>query len=41
MQRQGLSEQEAYSRLRKAAMNKNQKLVEIAQQMLDMAELLG
>jgi response regulator NasT len=41
MQRQGLTEQEAYSRLRKAAMNKNQKLVEMAQQMLDMAELLG
>jgi response regulator NasT len=41
MQRQGLSEQEAYARLRKAAMNKSMKLVQIAQQMIDMAELLG
>jgi response regulator NasT len=41
MQRQGLSEQEAYTRMRKAAMNKGMKLVEIAQQMIDMAELLG
>lgn len=41
MQRQGLSEQEAYVRLRKAAMNKSVKLADIAQQMLDMAELLG
>ena len=41
MQRQGLSEQEAYVRLRKAAMNKGVKLADIAQQMLDMAELLG
>ncbi len=41
MERQGLSEAEAYARLRKAAMNKGVKLTEIAQQMLDMAELLG
>ena len=41
MQRQGLSEQEAYARLRKAAMNKGMKLAEMAQQMIDMAELLG
>lgn len=41
MQRQGLSEQEAYARLRKAAMNKGVKLTQIAQQMLEMAELLG
>jgi len=41
MQRQGLCEAEAYARLRKAAMNKGVKLTEIAQQMLDMAELLG
>ena len=41
MQRQSLSEQEAYARLRKAAMNKGLKLAEVAQQMLDMAELLG
>ena len=41
MQRQGLSEPEAYARLRKAAMNKGVKLADIAQQMIDMAELLG
>ncbi len=41
MQRQGLSEPQAYARLRKAAMNKGVKLADIAQQMVDMAELLG
>lgn len=41
MQRQGLSEPEAYAKLRKAAMNKGAKLEDIAQQMIDMAELLG
>ena len=41
MQRLGLSEAEAYARLRKAAMNKGLRLGEIAQQMIDMAELLG
>ncbi len=41
MQRQGLSEPEAHARLRKAAMNKGAKLADIAQQMIDMAELLG
>jgi two-component system, response regulator / RNA-binding antiterminator len=41
MQRQGLTEPEAYARLRKAAMNKGVKLTDIAQQMIDMAELLG
>ena len=41
MQRQGLSESEAHARLRKAAMNKGAKLADIAQQMIDMAELLG
>ena len=41
MQRQGLSEPEAYAKLRKAAMNKGLKLVDIAKQMIDMAELLG
>lgn len=41
MRRQGLSEHEAYARLRKTAMNKGVKLVDIAQQMIDMAELLG
>lgn len=41
MQRQGLNEQEAYVRMRKTAMNKGVKLAEIAQQMIEMAELLG
>ena len=41
MERQHLSESEAYARLRKSAMDKNLKLVEIAQRMLDVADLLG
>ena len=41
MQRQGLTEQEAYERLRKTAMNKNLKLVEVAQRVLDVADLWG
>ena len=41
MQRQNLSEDAAYARLRKAAMDKGLKLGEIAQRMLDAAELLG
>jgi response regulator NasT len=41
MERQNLSENDAYARLRKAAMDKNLKLVEVAQRMLDVADLLG
>ena len=41
MQRQGLSEQAAYEKLRKTAMDKGLKLGEVARRMLDMAELLG
>jgi two-component system, response regulator / RNA-binding antiterminator len=41
MQRQNLSEAEAYARLRKAAMDKGLKLGEVAQRMLDAADLLG
>ncbi len=41
MQRQGLSEQAAYEKLRKAAMDKGLKLAEVAQRMLDVADLLG
>jgi response regulator NasT len=41
MQRQGLSEQEAYQRLRKTAMDKGLKLAEVAQRVLDVADLLG
>lgn len=41
MERQNLTEQAAYTKLRQAAMNKGIKLVDIAQRMLDAAELLG
>jgi two-component system, response regulator / RNA-binding antiterminator len=41
MQRQNLSEQAAYDRLRKAAMDKGLKLADVAQRMLDVADLLG
>jgi response regulator NasT len=41
MERQKLSENDAYARLRKAAMDKNLKLVDVAQRMLDVADLLG
>ena len=41
MQRQNLSEQQAYDKLRKPAMGKNLKLVEVAQRMLDVADLMG
>ena len=41
MQRQGLSEQAAYDRLRRLAMDKGLKLAEVAQRVLDMADLLG
>jgi AmiR/NasT family two-component response regulator len=41
MQRPGLSEQVAYEKLRKTAMYKNLKVVDVAQRMLDVAELLG
>lgn len=41
MQRQGLTEQAAYEKLRKAAMDKGLRLGEVAQRMLDAADLLG
>lgn len=41
MQRQGLTEQAAYEKLRKAAMDKGLRLGDVAQRMLDVAELLG
>lgn len=41
MQRQGLNEQAAYEKLRKAAMDKGLRIAEVAQRMLDVAELLG
>jgi two-component system, response regulator / RNA-binding antiterminator len=39
MQHQNLSEEAAYARLRKTAMDKNLKLVDVAQRMLDVADL--
>ncbi|MEK8052414.1 ANTAR domain-containing protein [Ideonella sp. DXS22W] len=41
MQRLGLGEEEAYARLRRAAMDKKLRIAEIAQRMLDAADLLG
>ena len=41
MQRHGLSEKVAYDKLRKAAMDKGLRLGEVAQRMLDAADLLG
>ncbi|WP_287876965.1 ANTAR domain-containing protein [Acidovorax sp.] len=41
MQRQGLTEQAAYEKLRKTAMDKGLKLGEVARRMLDMVDLLG
>ncbi len=41
MQRQSLSEQAAYEKLRKTAMDKGLKLGEVARRMLDMVDLLG
>lgn len=41
MQRQQLTEQQAYERLRTAAMDKGMKLVDLAQRMLDASDLLG
>jgi response regulator NasT len=41
MDKQGLSEEAAYARLRKTAMDKNLKLADVAQRILDVADLLG
>jgi response regulator NasT len=41
MERQQLSENDIYGRLRKATMNTNLRLIEVAQRMLDVADLLG
>jgi response regulator NasT len=40
MQRHGLSEPQAYARLRKAAMDKGLKLADVAQRIVDVADLL-
>jgi two-component system, response regulator / RNA-binding antiterminator len=41
MQRQGLSEQAAYDKLRKSAMDKGLRISDVAQRMLDVADLLA
>lgn len=41
MQSQGLSEQDAYNKLRKTAMDKNLRLAEVAQRVIDLADLLA
>lgn len=41
MQRQNLTKQQAYDKLRKTAMDKGLKLADVAQRMLDVADLLG
>ena len=41
MKRHAVSEDEAYLRLRKAAMDKGMKLADVAQRILDVADLLG
>lgn len=41
MQRQNLSESEAYARLRRTAMERNLRLVEVAQRLLDVADLMS
>jgi two-component system, response regulator / RNA-binding antiterminator len=41
MQRQGLTEQQAYDKLRKNAMDRGLRLGEVAQRLVDAAELLG
>lgn len=41
MQRQGIDEAQAYARLRKTAMDKGLKLAEVAQRVIDVADLLG
>jgi response regulator NasT len=41
MHSQGLTEQQAHDKLRKTAMNKNLRLVEVAQRILDLSDLLG
>ena len=41
MTRNGYSEEEAFRQLRRQAMDKNLKIVEIAQRILDVADLLG
>lgn len=41
MSRQGLSEEEAYARLRKTAMDRGLRVAEVAQRLIDVADVLG
>ena len=41
MSRQKLSEEEAYARLRKTAMDKGLKLADVAQRIIDVADILS
>ena len=41
MKRQGIGEEEAYALLRKSAMDKSLKLADVAQRIVDVADLLG
>lgn len=41
MNKQGCTEQEAYARLRKQAMDKGLRLAEVAQRLIDVADMLG
>ena len=41
MKKQGLSEDEAYQKLRQMAMNRKMKLADIAQRIIDVEDLLG
>lgn len=41
MSKQGCSEQEAYARLRKTAMDRGLKIVDVAQRLIDVADVLG
>lgn len=41
MSRQGLSEEEAYARLRKTAMDRGLRMTDVAQRLIDVADMLG
>ena len=41
MSRQGLGEDEAYARLRKTAMDRGLRVAEVAQRLLDLADVLA
>jgi response regulator NasT len=41
MKQKGVAEEEAYRLLRKLAMDRNQRLLDVAQHVIDVADLLG